>query len=99
MEHPVKHLRLPKAAVETVAKFCQVTGQMLGAETMVGAPDIAFNIGDQGVDPWQDLRRFFVRTGHQPLMTEARRSIQEVGALPAVSLDTASAARRSRTRG
>jgi hypothetical protein len=28
MKHPVKHLRFPKAAVETVAKFRQVAGQM-----------------------------------------------------------------------
>jgi len=30
MKHPVKHLRFPEAAVETVAEFRQVAGQMLG---------------------------------------------------------------------
>jgi hypothetical protein len=70
MKHPVKHLRFPKAAVETVAEFCQVTGQMLGADAVVDTPDIAFNIGDQGMDPGQDLRCFLSRTGHQPLMME-----------------------------
>ena len=63
MKHPVKHLRFPKAAVETVAKFRQVAGQMLGADAMVDAPDIAFDIGDQGVDPGQDLRRFLPEPG------------------------------------
>ena len=56
MKHPVKHLRFPKVAVETVAEFRQVAGQMLGADAMVDAPDIALNIGDQGVDPGQDFR-------------------------------------------
>jgi len=56
MKHPVKHLRFPEAAVETAAKFCQVAGQMLGADAMVDTPDIAFNIGVQGMDPGQDLR-------------------------------------------
>ena len=87
MKHPVKHLRFPKAAVETVAEFRQVTGQMLGADPMVDTPDIAFNIGDQGMNPGQDFRRFFPRTGHQPFMTETGRSIQEAIALPAVGLD------------
>jgi hypothetical protein len=50
MKHTVKNLRFPKAAVKTVAKFRQVAGQMLGADAMVDTPDIAFNIGDQGVD-------------------------------------------------
>ena len=57
----VKHLRFPKAAVETVAEFRQIAGQMLGTDAMVDAPDISFNIGDQGVDPGQDLRRFRTR--------------------------------------
>ena len=48
MKHAVKHLRFPKAAVEAIAKFRQITGQMLGADAMVDAPDIAFHIGDQG---------------------------------------------------
>ena len=87
MKHPVKHLRLPKAAVETVAKFRQVAGQMLGTDAMVDTPDVTFNIGDQGVDPGQDLRGLLPRTGHQPLMTDTGSSIQEAIALPAIGLD------------
>ena len=87
MKYAVKHLRFPEAAVETVAEFRQIAGQMLGADAMVDTPDIAFPIGDQGMDPGQDLRRFFSRTGHQPLMTETGRSIQETIALPAIGLD------------
>ena len=98
MKHPIKHLRFPKAAVETVAKFCQLTGQMLGADAMVDPPDIAFHIGDQGMDPRQDLGSFFPRTGNQPHMTETGSSIQEALALPTSVLITASVARRSRTR-
>ena len=41
MQHPVKHLRFIKAAVETVAGFRRVTGQMLGADPMVDASDIS----------------------------------------------------------
>ena len=41
MKHPVKPLRFPEAAVEPVAEFPQVTRQMLGADAMVDAPDIA----------------------------------------------------------
>jgi len=84
MKHPVKHLRFPEAAVETVAEFRQITGQMLGADAMVDTPNIAFDIGDQGMDPGQDLRRFLPRTGNQPLMLVMGRSIQEAISLPAV---------------
>ena len=51
MKHPIKHLRFPEAAVETVAKFRQVTGQMFGTDAVMDAPDVAFHIGDQGMDP------------------------------------------------
>jgi hypothetical protein len=87
MKHPIKHLRFPKATVETVTEFCKVAGQMLGADAMVDTPDIAFNIGDQGVDIGQDLRRLFFRTCNQPLVTETGRSIQEAIALPTIGLD------------
>ena len=87
MKHPVKHLRFPKPAIKPVAEFRQVSGQMLGADTMVDAPDIAFHIGDQGMDPGQDLRRFLPRTAHQPLMTETESSIQEAISLPTIGLD------------
>jgi len=64
MKHPIKHLRFPEAAVETVAKFRQVTGQMFGTDAMMDAPDIAFHVGDQGMDPGQNLGSFFPRTRH-----------------------------------
>ncbi len=63
MKHPVKHLRFPEAAVETVAKFRQVAWQMLGADAMLNTPDIAFHIGDQGMDPGQDLGGSFPEPG------------------------------------
>ena len=64
MQHPVKHLGFPETSVETVTEFRQVTGQMLGADAMLDAPDIAFNIGDQSVDPGQNLGRLLPRPGH-----------------------------------
>ena len=67
MQRPVKHLGFLKTPVETVAKFRQVAGQMLGADPMVDASDIAFNIGDQGMDPGQDLRRLLPRHDFMPL--------------------------------
>ena len=63
MKHPVKHLRFPEAAVETVAEFPQVTRQMLGADAMVDAPDIAFHIGDQGMDPGKTFGASFPEPG------------------------------------
>jgi hypothetical protein len=86
MKHPVKHLRFPKAAVEPVAKFPQVVGQMFGTEAMMDGADIAFHVGDQGMDSGQDIGRFFSRTRHQPLMMETG-SIQEAVALPTIGLD------------
>lgn len=87
MKHPVEHLRFLEAAVEPVAEIPQIAGQMLGVDPVVDSPDIAFDIGDQGVDPGQDLRRFLPRTGHQPLMPVTGRSVQETIALPAIGLD------------
>src|SRR3974390_354362 len=87
MKHPVKHLRFPKSAVETVAKFRQVTGQMFGTDAMMDAPDISFHVGDQGMDPGQDLGSFFPRTGNKPLMTETGSIIQEAVTLPTIGLD------------
>ena len=86
MKYPVEHLWFPKAAVETVAKFRQVAGQMLGADAVVDTPDIAFDIGDQGMDPGQDLDRLFSRTGHQPLVSGGG-AVQEAIPLPTVSFD------------
>ena len=53
MKHTVKHLRFPEAPVEAVTEFRQVTGQVLWADTMMDTTNIAFYIGDQGVDPRQ----------------------------------------------
>ena len=52
MKHTVEHLRFPEATVEAITEFRQVAGQMLGADPMVDAPDVTFNIGDQGMNPW-----------------------------------------------
>ena len=87
MKHSVKHLRFPEAAVETVAEFRQITAQMLGADAVMDTPDVAFDIGDQGMNPGQDLHRLFSRPGHQPLMTETGSSIQEAVALSTNGLD------------
>ena len=86
MKHPVKHLRFPEAPVEAVTEFRQVTGQVLWADTMMDTTNIAFDIGDQGVDPRQDLRRLFPRTGNEPLMAVGQ-SIQEAISLPTVGFD------------
>jgi hypothetical protein len=63
MKHPVEHLRFPEAAVKAVAKFRQVAWEMFGTDAMMDAPDIALDIGNQGMDPRQDLGRFLPRTG------------------------------------
>ena len=41
----------PKAAVETIAELLQVAGQMLGTDIVVDTTGIAFDIGEQGMDP------------------------------------------------
>ena len=87
MKHPVEQLRFPETAVETVAEFRQVAWQMLGADAVMDTPDVAFDIGDQGMNPGQDLHRLFSRPGHQPLMSLTGRSIQEAVPLPTVSFD------------
>jgi hypothetical protein len=48
-------LQFPKAPPEALTGFHQVTGQMLLADAMMDTADIAFDIGDQGVDPRQDF--------------------------------------------
>src|SRR3974377_446105 len=60
---------------------------MLGTDAMMDTPDIAFHISDQGMNPGQDLGRFFPRIGDQPLMTERGRSIQEAVTLPTIGFD------------
>jgi hypothetical protein len=83
VKHPVEHLRFQEAAVEAVAEFRQVAGQMLVADAVVDTTDIALDIGDQGMDPGQDLQRLGTRTGNQPFMA-AGRTIQDAVTLPAV---------------
>ena len=72
MKHPVKHLRLPEAAVEAVAEFRQVTGQVLWGDDMMDTANIAFDISVQGMDPGQGLRRLFSRTRNEPFMDGAK---------------------------
>jgi hypothetical protein len=47
MKHPVKYLRFPETPVEAVTEFCQISWQMLGADAVMDATNIAFDIGDQ----------------------------------------------------
>src|SRR5665647_446453 len=86
MKHPVEHLRFPEATIEAVTEFRQVPGQMFWADSMMDTTNIAFDIGDQGVDPGQDLRRLFPRTGNEPLMMVGQ-SIQKAISLPTVGFD------------
>jgi hypothetical protein len=86
MKHTVEHLRFPEAPVEAVTEFRQVTGQMLLADALMDTADISFDIGDQGVDPWEDLRRLFPRTGNELLMTVGQ-GIREAIPLPTVGFD------------
>ena len=46
---------LPKAAIKPIAKYSEVSTEMLGAYTMVNASDIAFDIRNQGMNPGQEL--------------------------------------------
>jgi hypothetical protein len=63
MKHAVKHLRFPEAAVEPVAEFPEVAGQMFGTDAMVDAPNIAFDISDQGMNLGEDLGASFPEPG------------------------------------
>ena len=67
MKHPVEHLWFPEATVEAVTKFRQVPGQVFWADAMMDTTNIAFDIGDQGMDPRQDLRRLFPRNREQAI--------------------------------
>ena len=69
MKHPVEHVRFPKAPVEAVTKFRQVTEQMLLADAVMDTADIAFDIGDQGVNPGQ--------RPSAPLSPERERAIHD----------------------
>ena len=63
MKHTVEHWRFPETPVEAVTEFRQVTGQVLWADTMMDTAYIAFDVGDQGVDPGQDLGASFLEPG------------------------------------
>ena len=67
-EHAVKHLVFPEASVKTVAKLSQVTGKMFFTDAMINSADIAFDIGNQGMNPREQLHRIFSRTGNHRLM-------------------------------
>src|SRR4030042_2092573 len=86
MKHAVEHLWFPEATVEAVTEFRQVTGQVLWADAVMDTADIAFDIGDQGVDPRQDFRRLFTRTGNEPFMAVGQ-GIQEAIPLPTIGFD------------
>jgi hypothetical protein len=86
MKHPVEQLRLPEATVEAVTEFRQVPGQVFWADAVMDTTNIAFDIGDQGMVPRQDLRRLFPLTGNEPLMM-VWQSIPEAISLPTVGFD------------
>jgi len=58
MKHTVEHLRFPEATVKPVTEFCQIAWQMLGTDAMMDATNVAFDIGDQGMNPRQYGREF-----------------------------------------
>jgi hypothetical protein len=57
-------LRFPEASIEAVTKFCQITGQVLVTDAMIDSKDIAFDVGDLGMDLWKQSSRIFSRTSH-----------------------------------
>jgi hypothetical protein len=63
MKHPVEDLRFPEASVEAVTEFRQVTGKVLWADTMMDTTNIAFDIGDQGVDQGRTFGANFPEPG------------------------------------
>jgi hypothetical protein len=74
MQHTVEHLRFPKATIEAITKFCQITGEMLGADAMIDTTNIALDIGNQSMHPGQDLRGILARAGDQPFVTAGELS-------------------------
>ena len=63
MKHTVEHLGFPETTVEAVTEFRQITGQVLWADAMMDTTNIGFDIGDQGMDPGQNLRASFPEPG------------------------------------
>jgi hypothetical protein len=49
-DHPVKHLGFREASIAATAKFRQITGQVLVTDARLHSTDIAFDVGDQGMD-------------------------------------------------
>jgi hypothetical protein len=74
--HPVEHFGFPEASIEAVIKFRQITGQMLVNDAMIHSPDIAFDVGDQGMDPGKQSVCIFSRTSHNGYM-KARLRVQD----------------------
>lgn len=54
-DHPVEHLGFPEASIKAVTKYRQITGQMLVTDAMIHSTDIAFDVGDQGMDPRETI--------------------------------------------
>lgn len=69
--------------MEAVAKFRQITGQVLVTDAMIHSPDIAFDVGDQGMDPGKQSDRVFSRTSHGRYM-KARLRVQDPIGLPTI---------------
>jgi hypothetical protein len=63
MKHTVEHVRFPEATVEAITKFCQVTGQVLGADAMMDPTNIPFDVSDQGMDPGRTFAASFPEPG------------------------------------
>lgn len=99
MNHPVKHLRFPKAAVETLAEFRRITGQMLGTDAMVDTPVIAFELA---IKVWTQGRTFEPPSPNQAPATRDGDWEKHPGSYSLASqsvLKTASIASRSSTKG
>ena len=72
--HPVEHLGFPETSIEAVTKFRQIKGQMLVTDARIHSTDIAFDVGDQGMDPGKQSDRVFSRTSHGRYMKARLRT-------------------------
>jgi hypothetical protein len=70
MKRSVKHLRFPKTAIEIAAKFRQIAGQMLGADTKADTPHVPLTPVEIAVD---------ARAGGNPHMRAARDLLEGKG--------------------
>ena len=82
-DHRVEHLGFPEASVEAVTKLSQITGQVLVTDAMIDPTDIAFDVGDQGMDPGKQSDCVFSRTSHDRYM-KARLRVQDPIGLPTI---------------